>query len=47
MCENLVRIGRAFQELLFEFSRWGGGVREPLIRGLHVTCDAHFQTWPS
>ena len=41
MCENLVRIGWPFQELSFEFS---GGGRNPLLGGLHVTCDAHFRT---
>ena len=25
----------------------GGGWQKPTIRGLHVTCDAHFRTWPS
>ena len=25
----------------------GGGGRNPLLGGLHVTCDAHFRTWPS
>ena len=25
----------------------GGGGQKPPIRGLHVTCDAHFRTWPS
>ena len=25
----------------------GGGGRNPLLWGLHVTCDAHFRTWPS
>ena len=44
MCENLVRIGWAFQELSFEFS---GGGRNPLLGGLQVTCDAHFRTWRS
>ena len=24
----------------------GGGQKTP-IRGLHMTCDAHFRTWPS
>ena len=24
---------------------WGG--QKPPIRGLHVTCDTHFRTWPS
>ena len=43
MCENLVWIGWAFQELSFEFS----GGQKPSIRGLHVTCDVHFRTWPS
>ena len=26
---------------------WGGGGRNPLLGRLHVTCDAHFRTWPS
>ena len=43
MCENLVWIRWAFQELSFEFS----GGRNPLLGGLHVTCDAPFRTWPS
>ena len=42
ICENLVRIGWAFQELSFEYSVGG---RNPLLEGLHVTCDAHFRTW--
>ena len=42
-CENLFQIGWAFQELSFEFS----GGHKPPIRGLHVTCDAHFRTWLS
>ena len=25
----------------------GGGGQKPHITGLHVTCDAHFQTWSS
>ena len=49
MCENLVRIGWAFQELSIEFSGVGGGVggRNALLGGLHVTCNAHFRTWPN
>ena len=35
MCENLVPIGWAFQELSYEFS--GGGWGEPPIKG--ATCD--------
>ena len=46
MGENLVWIGWAFQELSFEFSVGGGG-RNPILGGLHVTCNAHFRTWPS
>ena len=30
---------------VFEFSEGGG--RNPLLDGLHVTCDAHLRTWPS
>ena len=25
----------------------GGGGRNPLLGGLHTTCNAHFRTWPS
>ena len=46
MCENLVQIGWAFQELSFEFSG-GVGARNLLLGGLHVTCDAHFRIWSS
>ena len=34
---------------VFEFSRGGGGGgagQKPPIRGLHVTCDTSFRTWP-
>ena len=31
---------------VFEFSGGGGGQKPP-IRGLHVTCNARFWTWPS
>ena len=44
ICENLVRIGWAFQELSFEFPGRG---RNTLLGGLHVACNAHFRTWPS
>ena len=50
MCENLVRIGRAFQELscpqtfFFCGGGGGGGAETPIRRGLYVTCDAHFRT---
>ena len=27
---------------VFEFSGMG---QKPAIRGLHLTCDAHFRTW--
>ena len=26
---------------------WGGGGQRPPIRGLHVTCNDLFRTWPS
>ena len=41
MCENLVRIGWNRRYVNFR------GGKKPPIRGLHVTCDAHFRTWPS
>ena len=47
MCENLVRIGLAFQEISCTqtfFLGGGGGDRNPLLGGLHLTCEAHFQT---
>ena len=31
----------------YHFNFLGGGGRNPLLGGLHVTCDAHFRTWPS
>ena len=39
-CGNLVWIGWNRRYVNFE----GGG--RPLLGGLHVTCDAHFRTWP-
>ena len=32
---------------VFEFSGGGGCPETPPLAGLHLTCDAHFQTWPS
>ena len=46
MCENLVLIGWACQELLWYRSK-GRVSRNPLLWGLHVTCDANIQTWQS
>ena len=40
---GLVEIG---DMLIFRGRGWGGG-RRPILWGLHVTCDAHFWTWPS
>ena len=41
MCQNFVWIGWNRRYVNFQ------GGRRPLLGGLHVTCDAHFRTWPS
>ena len=42
MCENLVQIGWAFQEISCPQTFFRG--QKPSIRGgLHLTCDAHFR----
>ena len=42
MCENLVWIGGAFQELSCPQNFFPGG-RNPLLGGLHLTCEAYFR----
>ena len=43
MCENLVQIGWAFQELSCPQTFFRGGINS-LLGGLHLTCDARFRT---
>ena len=51
MCENLVGLVEIGGMLFYFFFFWGGGGEQkaPIKEGggLHVTCYAHFQTWPS
>ena len=40
---NLIKIGGSY----LNYRVGGGGAETPYERGLHLTCDAHFQTWLS